>query len=569
MKWFANLKTRTKLAAGFGLIVCFMAIVAVLAFTGIQSMERHFVLAEGLMAVDSNLNSQRASLLTLLSDPDRSTWDRLIETIAATTRESDVLLAKLRQAGGTDSALQARIDELASMRDAFSTVRDGRVLPLAQQGDLAAARSIALGAQAHAFLEIRAFAQSLADDARARARARATALRTTVLTVGLAALLAAVLIVALLTRMIARPLGEITHVAARVAAGDLTVTLPAGQRTDEVGVLIQTFSRMTAALGAMAVVARTIAEADLRVDVQPQSDADVLGNAFATMVHNLRELMRSLAESTDVLAAATSEISVSTSQLASSASQTATAVGETTTTVAEVRQTAQVASDKAKTVSNTAQKVAQISQDGRQATDDMIEGMSRIREQMESIAQSMVRLSEQSQAVGQIVATVEDLAAQSNLLAVNASIEATRAGEHGKGFAVVAQEVKSLAGESKQATARVRAILGEIQKATGAAVMATEQGSKAVEAGVVQSTLAGRSIQTLVEGMTEAAHAAAQIAASSQQQLAGVDQVASAMTSINQAGAQNVDSARQMEAAAQNLKALGQGLKQLIERYRV
>ena len=97
----------------------------------------------------------------------------------------------------------------------------------------------------------------------------------------------------------------------------------------------------------------------------------------------------------------------------------------------------------------------------------------RIREQMEAIAESMVRLSEQGQAIGQIIATVEDLAAQSNLLAVNASIEAAKAGEHGKGFGVVAQEVKSLAEQSKQATNQVRTILSDIQKATTAAVMAT------------------------------------------------------------------------------------------------
>src|SRR4030067_173625 len=109
--------------------------------------------------------------------------------------------------------------------------------------------------------------------------------------------------------------------------------------------------------------------------------------------------------------------------------------------------------------------------------------MHRIQEQMESIAQSIVRLSEQGQAIGEIIATVNDLAEQSNMLAVNAAIEAAKAGEQGKGFAVVAQEVKSLAEQSKQATAQVRTILGDIQKATSGAVMATEQGSKAGETG--------------------------------------------------------------------------------------
>jgi methyl-accepting chemotaxis protein len=189
--------------------------------------------------------------------------------------------------------------------------------------------------------------------------------------------------------------------------------------------------------------------------------------------------------------------------------------------------------------------------------------MQRIRQQMESIADSMVRLSEQTQAIGQIIASVDDLAAQSNLLAVNAAIEAAKAGEQGKGFAVVAQEVKSLAEQSKQATNQVRTILHDIQKATSAAVMATEQGGKAVETGVKQSTQAGESILALTGGVTEAAHAATQIAASSRQQLLGIEQVATAMESIKQSSAQNVASAKQLETSALNLNALGQKLRAL------
>jgi len=164
---------------------------------------------------------------------------------------------------------------------------------------------------------------------------------------------------------------------------------------------------------------------------------------------------------------------------------------------------------------------------------------------------------------------VNDLAEQSNLLAVNAAIEAAKAGEQGKGFAVVAQEVKSLAEQSKQATAQVRAILGDIQKATSGAVMATEQGSKAVEAGVKLSGEVGESIRVLADSIEEAAQAAIQIAASAQQQFVGMDQVALAMRNIQQASVQNVAGTKQTEIAAQNLRELGQKLKQLVDRYQV
>jgi methyl-accepting chemotaxis protein len=372
-----------------------------------------------------------------------------------------------------------------------------------------------------------------------------------------------------ITRNISRPLRDLTTVAERITVGDLTVNVLASARTDEVGILARTFDRMTQSLRTMAVAAEQIAAGDLRSTITPQSPNDVLGNAFARMVENLREQTRQLVEGANVLGASASEIVASTTQLAATASESAAAVSETTTTVEEVRQTAQLASQKAKQVSDSAQKAAQISQSGRKSTEDVGAGMTRIRQQMDAIAASMGRLSEQSQTIGQIIATVEDLAAQSNLLAVNAAIEAAKAGEHGKGFGVVAQEVKSLAEQSRQATTQVRTILSDIQKATTTAVLATEQGSKAVEAGTRQTDVAAEAIQALTGSVTEAAQAATQIAASSQQQMVGVEQVAAAMESIKQASTQNVASAAQLETAARNLNSLGQRLKQIVERYKV
>ena len=279
----------------------------------------------------------------------------------------------------------------------------------------------------------------------------------------------------------------------------------------------------------------------------------------------LTNVLKDVKETANVLAASSSEILAATTQVASGTAETATAISETTTTVEEVRQAARLSSDKAKNVADSAQRVAQVSQSGQKAVEETAAGMLHIRDQMESIAQTIVRLSEQSQSIGGIIASVTDLADQSNLLAVNAAIEAARAGEQGKGFAVVAQEIKSLAEQSKQATTQVRGILNDVQKATSAAVMATEQGSKAVEAGVKQSAQAGEAIRVLAESTGEAAQTATQIVASSQQQVVGMDQIGVAMESINQAGAQAAASMRQAETAAQNLHELGQKLKELVE----
>lgn len=568
-----------KIGAGFALALAILAVVGTIAYRGTGKLTDTAALVTHTHQVLENLASvtralvdaetgQRGFIITgddTYLEPYQTgvaSLDRIFQQLKTLTKDN---AAQQRRLAQMDPLLKER---LASLKDGIAARREG--------GAEAGRAWVLRGAGKRNMDAIRAVLAEMAQEEETLLRERSADAEDTARTTRLTIVFgtgAAVLLLALagawITRNIAGPLRELSATAEAIAAGDLAVTVSAVDRSDEVGILAQTFARMIRSLRGMAEVADRIAAGDLRVKVQPQSERDQLGTSFAAMIENLRRLTADLSEGINVLASSANEISTSTTQFAASATETATAVGETTTTVEELRQTAQVSSQKAKTVSDTALRVAQAAQGGKSATDETAGGMGRIREQMESIAASMVRLSEQSQAIGQIVATVEDLAAQSNLLAVNAAIEAAKAGEQGKGFAVVAHEVRSLAEQSRQATAQVRTILTDIQRATGAAVMATEQGSKAVESGVRQAAQAGQSIQTLAGGVGEAAQAAAQISASSQQQLVGVDQVATAMENIKQASLQNVDSAKQLETAARDLKDLGGKLKQLAERYKV
>jgi methyl-accepting chemotaxis protein len=183
---------------------------------------------------------------------------------------------------------------------------------------------------------------------------------------------------------------------------------------------------------------------------------------------------------------------------------------------------------------------------------------------MDIVCETVGRLSEQIQTAGDIIGAVNDLAEQSNLLSVNASIEAAKAGAYGKGFTVVAQEVKSLAEQSKQAVGQVRTILNEIQKASETAVRAAEEGREVVDAGRHQSVEAGEVIQSLAEGAVNIAQDIAQIAASSRQQLAGMEQIGQAMGSITDATGQSVVGTRQVEQEAQRLQELAVDLKRLV-----
>ena len=334
----------------------------------------------------------------------------------------------------------------------------------------------------------------------------------------------------ILAGRIADPIKHISRQIERVSEGDLTVEVPVPRSKDEVGKLAESFRRM---------------------------------------VESSRTTTREIQQSVQVLATSVNEISSSTSQLSAIATETATAVTETATTVEEIKQTAKISSDTANEVSESAQRAVEVSDTGKQSTEDTVAGIERIKVQMEIIAESIIRLNEQGQTIGDIISTVDDLSEQSNLLAVNAAIEAAKAGEHGKGFAVVAQEIKNLSNQSKQATQQVRTILNDIQRATRDSVAATEQGQAAVGLGVEQSNRAGESIVSLARNIDDAAHAAMQIVASSHEQLVGMDQVASAMEAINAASVQNVDAVNVLDVSSKKLRQLGDNLLELVEQTKV
>jgi methyl-accepting chemotaxis protein len=315
-----------------------------------------------------------------------------------------------------------------------------------------------------------------------------------------------------------------------------------------------------------------VSSGDLRVEMPALSRKDELGKlaeAFQTMTRNLREQIKQSSEGMNVLSASAADISAIVSQLAVSTSKTSAAIAETTTTVEQVKQAARVSSDKAKKVAAASLQAVEISGAGKKATEDTIERMHLIREQMASIGETVVRLSEHTRTIEGIIGAVQDLADQSNLLAVNASIEAARAGDQGKGFAVVAQEIKTLADQSRKATEQVKSILEDTRKWVSAVVMAAEQGGKAVDAGVAQSVSAGEAIQSLTDSVSISSQAAAVIETSSSQQFVGVDQVAGAMGNIELAMEQNLAGTSRLEAAAKRLEELGSELRNLVQQYKI
>jgi len=312
-----------------------------------------------------------------------------------------------------------------------------------------------------------------------------------------------------------------------------------------------------------------IAEGDVSTIVKPRSDEDEMAKALAQMLTNLRQLIGQMQEATDNISKANSNISAATAEQAATVTEQATSVAETSAAVEEVRQTAQQSVQRVQLVSQMASDTLKLAEGGLDAAKKTEAGISGLKDQVRLIAETILNLSEQTLQIGEIIATVNDIADQSNLLALNAAMEAARAGDAGRGFAVVAGEVRTLAEQSRQATAQVSSILSEIQKSANTAVMVTEKGTQSAETGVALAQSTGDSIRVIREHTQQAVAAAEQIAASARQQLAGMDQITRAMENINLGAAQTQKGMQQVDQSAQNLNDLAGHLTSILQKYKI
>lgn len=401
-------------------------------------------------------------------------------------------------------------------------------------------------------------------------------------------------------RGITNPLNMLLETTKKVSAGDLTQRAPV-MAHDEVGAVTENFNGMVDSLettvkseqASKALLQSTIsiysnfvqkvASGDLRNRLKLDGsgngngngngdgnhDLIQLGQNLNDMVDSLSDITQQIRETTTAVAAASAEILATTTQQNASTTEQDAAVTQTVATVEEIRATITQASERAKAVAQGANQSVEVSRSGQEAVNNSVQGMENIRQRVESIAQNILTLAERTQQIGGIIASVNEIANQSKLLALNASIEAARAGEEGKGFAVVAMEVRQLAEQSREATGRVRDILNEIQQATNTAVMVTEEGSKGAEQGMGLVDRAGQVIEQLTAIIEESAQAASQIAASAAQQTNGMNQLAIAMTSIKQATSQTAASTRQAEHSAQDLNEMARRMQQVVARYQI
>ncbi len=311
-------------------------------------------------------------------------------------------------------------------------------------------------------------------------------------------------------------------------------------------------------------------ELNIRVPANTNDETGQLASAFNTMAEQLdaaekadKETKTALNSSISALSSSSSEILASVVQFNSSATEQASSITQASATLDELKSKSDETARRADVVAQSSQGAVSVGDDGAEAVASIMKSMLSLREKVQAIAQDILALSEQTQQIGEITAAVNDIADQSKLLALNATIEAAKAGEQGKGFAVVAAEVRNLAEQSKMSNAKVRQILGDIQKATNTAVLATEQGTKGVEAGMNLAERAGEVIQKLSGTLKDNAQSVQTIVSSARQQSQAMDQITQAMREINLSTKQFVSGSKQTQVAAEDLDRLAADLKKL------
>ena len=306
-----------------------------------------------------------------------------------------------------------------------------------------------------------------------------------------------------------------------------------------------------------------------KVRITSRDEIGQLGETFNGMLVSLQELSRQTIMVTESLNTATAEIMASVQEQASSTKEQAVTVQQITTTMEEVGQSGAQISSRAKQVAAAAEATSTATTSGTQAVQETNRTMLAIRAQVEEVAENIVALSEKTQAIGEIIATVNDIAERSNLLALNAAIEAAAVGEQGNRFSVVANEMKNLADQAKDSTVQVRTILGDIQKGINSSVMLTEEGVKRVETGKQQADVTEQTIRQMTKTTLDSVQAFEQIIGAGNQQQIGFEQVAQGMKDIRQAAGQTAAATSQLEKAVANLNGLSRELRQTVGRYQV
>lgn len=292
-------------------------------------------------------------------------------------------------------------------------------------------------------------------------------------------------------------------------------------------------------------------------------------DSINTLGNSLGAVLSEVSEAVDATASATTQISSSTEEMAFGVQEQSAQSQEVAVAVDQMTKTILQTTSNASNTAEVAKNAGLAAKEGGQVIRNTIEGMNRIANVVTKAARTVQDLGKSSDQIGQIVQVINDIADQTNLLALNAAIEAARAGEQGRGFAVVADEVRKLAERTTKATKEIAEMIKQIQLETKGAVDSIEEGAVEVERGKELAAKAEDSLGQIISGSEEVVDRAMQVAAASEEQSAAAEQISKNIEIINNVTQESAAGTQQIAKAAEDLNRLTEKLLSLISRFKV